>query len=61
MSKVCFIKLEKANNLPTKFTRQSGFTLTEVDWRNLCPKSRAELGDALNIFATYRFKRVWRA
>jgi MSHA pilin protein MshA len=33
----------------TGFAVDFGFGVTEVDWRNLCPESRAEVGDNLTM------------
>ena len=36
-------------NVQTGFAVDFGFGTTEVDWRNLCPESRAEVGDRLTM------------
>lgn len=36
-------------NSQNGFVVDFGFGVTEVDWRNLCPESRAEVGDALTM------------
>jgi MSHA pilin protein MshA len=36
-------------NEQTSFAVDFGFGTTEVDWRNLCPESRAEVGDRLTM------------
>lgn len=43
-------------NQQNDFVIDTPFGSTEVDWRNLCPESRAEVGDALEMldFTTIR-------
>lgn len=36
-------------NQQNDFVIDTPFGSTEVDWRNLCPESRAEVGDALEM------------
>lgn len=44
------------NNRQNEFIIDTSFGSSEVDWRNLCPESEAELGDALTMldFTTIR-------
>lgn len=36
-------------SVQTSYAVDFGFGVTEVDWRNLCPESRAEVGDRLTM------------